>query len=196
MRLLPIPSRLPDGESLRRPENSALEVLMKDCQLRRHFFAVLAASVATSAMSQSLREQLVGNWTLVSWERHVDGVREPGVLGSAPVGHHIFTADGFFCTAAMAPDRRNFASPDVLSATAQEQSEAFGTFISYCGRYETIESEKALLLRPNVSWFPNWTGTTLRRTVEVDGDRAVFRFSPPGAGARKIEGVFVWQRVK
>jgi len=157
---------------------------------------VLAISLSTVASSQSLRDQLVGSWTLVSWDQAVDGVSQPGPFGRAPIGRQIFTADGYFCTSGMAPGRPGFASPDVLSATVEEQSAAFGTFISYCGRYETIEREALLLLRPDVSWFPNWTGATLRRTVEIDGDRATFRFRPPGLDQRKLEGVFVWRRAQ
>ncbi len=156
----------------------------------------LVLALSSRAPAQSLRDQLVGNWTLVSWEQIADNVVQARPFGRAPIGRHIFTADGYFCAIAMSPDRPRFASADVLSATPEEKSAAFGAFISYCGRYETIESEGTLLLHPDVSWFPNWTGTTLQRSVEIDGDRATFRFRPPGAEPGTPEGVFVWKRVK
>lgn len=157
---------------------------------------LLCAAVSDRAYGQTLKEQLVGSWKLVSWDRVVDGVPGPGLFGPAPMGHHIFTADGHFCTAAMPPDRPKFPAAEFRAGSLQEKASAFDTFISYCGRYEANEQERSLLLRPDISWFPNWTGTSLKRFVEVAGDRVTFKFRPPGTEGKVIESVFVWERIK
>jgi len=157
---------------------------------------LLCTAMSDRAYSQSLNEQLVGNWKLVSWNRVVDGKPEPGPFGPAPIGHHIFTTDGYFCVAVMPPDRPTFPAADYRAGSLQEKASAFDTFVSYCGRYEANEQERSLLLRPDVSWFPNWTGASLKRFVEVTGDRVTFKFRLPGIEGKTVESVFVWQRVK
>jgi len=157
---------------------------------------LLCTAMSDRAYSQSLNEQLVGNWKFVFWNRVVDGKPEPGPFGPAPIGHHIFTTDGYFCVAVMPPDRPTFPAADYRAGSLQEKASAFDTFVSYCGRYEANEQERSLLLRPDVSWFPNWTGASLKRFVEVTGDRVTFKFRLPGIEGKTVESVFVWQRVK
>ncbi len=157
---------------------------------------LIFAAISDRAHGQTLQERLVGNWKLLSWSRVVDGIPEAGPFGSAPIGHHIFTADGYFCVGVMPPDRAKFAGADYRAGSLQEKASAFDTYVSYCGRYEINEQERSLLLRPDVSWFPNWTGTSLKRLAEVTGDRLTFKFRLPGLEGKVVESVFVWQRAK
>src|SRR5262245_47758625 len=54
---------------------------------------------ACDAMAQqsSLKEELVGTWTMVLCEAvQQDGTKGPLVMGSDPAGQYIFTANGHF----------------------------------------------------------------------------------------------------
>src|SRR6267378_3616319 len=114
---------------------------------------LLYAVNSNAAQPQTLKDQLIGNWKLVSWNRVVDGVPEAGPFGAAPIGHHIFTTDGYFCVGVMPPDRPKFAAPDYRAGSLQEKASAFDTYVSYSGRYEANDQERSLVLRLTSAGF-------------------------------------------
>jgi hypothetical protein len=93
------------------------------------------ALVPPSAYGQSLKEQLLGTWTIVSAARVVGGVEEPDFLGGDPVGGFMFAPDGHMCFNAMRRNRAKFGSPNFQGATSEEKSAAYDSYIGYCGRY-------------------------------------------------------------
>jgi len=160
-------------------------------------FAIFAALAPPAAYGDSLREQLLGTWTLVSWTRTVGGVEEPDrMMGADPVGQFMFSPDGRMCFTAMRRDRVKFQSADLRAGTADEKTAAYDSYIGYCGRYEVNEEERAVLLRLDVSSFPNWTGTSQKRMVEVTGSRLRVRTPPIDRGARQIVTTVLWERAK
>jgi hypothetical protein len=52
--------------------------------------AACVGLVPASTYGQSLRDQLLGTWTIVSAARVVGGVEEPDFLGPDPVGRFLF----------------------------------------------------------------------------------------------------------
>lgn len=64
-------------------------------------------------MIESLREQLIGAWELVSYvERPVDGGPDRHPMGEEPAGIIMYTPDGFMSAQLMTPGRPAFASGD------------------------------------------------------------------------------------
>jgi hypothetical protein len=123
---------------------------------------------------KSLNEQLIGTWTLVSWEsRNAEGAIAR-LFGAHPKGIAVFDASGRYVITVMRSDRANFAIDDfaqIGQSTAQEnQATARGT-IAYFGTYAVNEDDRTIAIHVEASSFPNWNGTDQERSFEVVDDK-------------------------
>ncbi|HJY77631.1 MAG TPA: lipocalin-like domain-containing protein, partial [Burkholderiales bacterium] len=116
------------------------------------------AALPSAAYGQSLRDRLVGTWTLVSWGTLSGGVEVPVPMSKGGTGIITYSPDGYVCVSIMGPDRPKFASPDFTGGSVDEKAAAFETFVGYCGRYEVNEEERFVTHTLQTSWYPNWTG--------------------------------------
>ncbi len=147
---------------------------------------------ATSAAAQTFKEKIIGTWKLVSWTRTVEGVESPA-FGEGPIGMTIYTPDGHFCSQVMRNNRRLFTAQNPLDGTPEESAAAYAGYIGYCGRFEVNEQEGSISHNVELSWFPNWTGTTQKRFAKFEDDRLIFNF-PTVQGDKKVIGVFTYVR--
>ena len=132
---------------------------------------VLAATDAV-AQQKSIKDQLVGTWTVVSW----DQVRADGSnvqrFGGNPKGINVFDANGRFFVMFARPDLPKIASRDPLKTTTEENKAVMEGTIAYYGTYSVSESDKVLTLRVEASSFPNQVGADQKRTItELTGDQ-------------------------
>ena len=158
--------------------------------------AACVGLVPPSAQGQSLKEQLLGTWTLVSWTQVVGDVEEPGLLGRDPVGQFIFAPDGHMCFSAMRRTRSKLAGPGPQAGTPEEKAAAYDGYVGYCGRYDVSEEERSVTFRLELSSFPNWTGTTQKRFVEVSGTRLRVNTPPIPVRGKQMVTTVVWERSK
>jgi hypothetical protein len=132
-------------------------------------------STVPVAQQDSLRNKLVGTWTLVSSTLQRDGKTiEP--FGPAPLGSMMFSEDGHFAVNFMRSDRPKFASNNREVGTAEENRSAVQGNISAFGTYK-IETDGSVTFEIVASSFPNWDATAQRRLVEVNGDE--LKYSTP-----------------
>lgn len=158
--------------------------------------AACAALAPPSAYGQSLKEQLSGAWTLVSWTRVVGETEEPGLMGQDAIGQIMFAGDGHMCFNAMRRNRPPFASPEFQRGTPEEKAAAYDGYVGYCGRYEVNEQERSVIFRLELSSYPNLTGTAQKRFVEIAGNRLKIKSPPiPVRGTLAVNTV-VWERAK
>lgn len=158
--------------------------------------AACAALAPPSAYGQSLKEQLSGAWTLVSWTRVVGETEEPGLMGRDAIGQIMFAGDGHMCFNAMRRNRPPFASPEFQPGTPEEKAAAYDGYVGYCGRYEVNEQERSVIFRLELSSYPNLTGTAQKRFVEIAGNRLKIKSPPiPVRGTLAVNTV-VWERAK
>lgn len=155
---------------------------------------ILGFLLAVPVHSQSLKDRLVGSWTLVSWTRQVGGAEEPGLFGKDAVGQILYSADGRMCMTLMSRSRSNFKSPDFRGGTPEEKAAAYDSFQSYCGRYEVNAEQSYVLHKLESSSYPNWTRTEQKRFVKIEGGRLTLTSPPVLSGGREIVGVLVWER--
>jgi hypothetical protein len=120
-----------------------------------------------SAISQtkSLKDQLVGTWTVVSWEQ----VRPDGSkfrrFGDNPKGITVFDANGNFVVLFARPDLPKLASANPSTPTPEEAKAIVSGAIGYYGTYTVDDADKVVTLRVEASSFPNQVGTAQKRTV-------------------------------
>src|SRR5712691_4688792 len=95
-----------------------------------------------SAVSQqkSLKDQLVGTWTVVSWEQtNKDGTKFQR-FGANPNGVNVFDANGRFFVMFSRPDLPKIASNNPSTPTPEEAKAIVSGAISYFGTYTVDEA--------------------------------------------------------
>ena len=146
----------------------------------------------------SLREQLVGAWTLTSCvERDIEMGVEHHPFGERPLGLILYTPDGYMSAQLQRPERPPFAEGDLLRATPAEYAAAGSSYVAYSGRFFVDEGKKSLSHEMAVSFFPNWLGQRQVRLVDLNGDHLQLSTDKP----QRINGVLKtvtmsWRRAK
>src|SRR5262245_13072524 len=126
------------------------------------------ASLPDSAAGQTekpLRDQLVGTWTLVSWEQDVASSPRFQRFGASPKGFHIFDAKGRFYITFLRPDLPRLASGNPLTPTPEEAKAIVSGSIALLGDYTVDEGAKVVTLNIESSSFPNQLGAPQKRTI-------------------------------
>jgi lipocalin-like protein len=172
---------------------------------RRHLLEIMATAglgfviVGSGAVAQqkSIKEQLVGAWTLLL----ADGIQPDGThvpaFGPNPVGILIFTSNGRYSLQIMrVVNRAPFASKDRDSGTADENKAVAQGTISHFGTYTVDEAGKAIVLHIEGSSFPNWENTNQQRLVTAITDEVLTYTNPtpPAQGFTHTE--LAWRKAK
>lgn len=137
-----------------------------------------------------------GTWRLVRFEMRAREGEVSHPFGLDAMGYLMYSEDGYMAAALMQAKRANFASADILEASAEEKAAAFDSYSSYCGRYEVNEGK--VIHHIQCSQLPNWSGTNQERFFEFseDGERLTLRTAPLLAGGEERTLVAVWERAK
>jgi Lipocalin-like domain len=111
---------------------------------------LVALPAASMAQARSVKEMLVGAWSLIDiYDETTDGVHHqswgPGVEGLT-----IYTARGQFSAQVMAANRDKTLSKD--------PRQPVGLCVSYFGSYSVDEAAMSAVLRIERSSFPAWDG--------------------------------------
>jgi Lipocalin-like domain len=153
---------------------------------------LLPASV--DAQQKTLKEQLVGVWTLVSFDAFdSSGTKVPNIEGDDLKGLLIFTDAGRMSVQIIA-EIPKLASNDRLKTTPTEEKAVAHAVLSYFGTYAVSEPDKTISYLIERSTFPNQvTGAEAKRAVTLTGDE--LKLDNPGrtAGGRTV---IVWRRAK
>lgn len=142
-----------------------------------------------SAVSQqkSLKDQLVGVWTLVSFDSlDASGTKVPNIAGSDLKGLFIFTDTGRM-SVQMISDYPKIASNDRMKTTAAEEKTVAHGVLSYFGTYTVNETDKTISYRIERSSFPNQvTGKDAKRVATLTGDELKLDNPSRTAGGRTV----------
>ena len=131
--------------------------------------ALLCLTVSLSAgdslaQQKSLKEQLVGTWTLVS----SDQVRPDGSklrqFGANPNGINVFDANGRLFSMMASADNSRIASND-RSMTQSEEDGLIVESIAYYGTYTVNDEVNVISLHLDASTFPNQVGTDQKWSI-------------------------------
>jgi hypothetical protein len=156
----------------------------------------LAVGLSTSdslAQQRSLKEQLVGTWTLISSHQvRLDG-SESKQFGANPRGINVFDTNGRFFLMVASADNSQIASEDP-SKTTSEEGGLIVESIAYYGTYTLNEEMKVISLHLDASTFPNQVGTDQKRTItSLTADELKYR-SPAAISGVQVHQV--WKRVE
>ncbi len=142
------------------------------------------------AQTKSLKDQLVGTWTLVSYDNIAADNSHKPAYGSKPNGILVFDGGGRYVILLTNSDRPKWKSRGRLDATAEEwKSAGLGTVAQF-GKWSVDEGNKALIRRPEGALNPNSAGVETRLTIAVSGDELRITDSNSGVVGGKTEQVF------
>ena len=127
-------------------------------------------SVPGISYAQSLKEQIVGTWRLVSIYNEENGVKKYN-YGEKPVGLIMFDRSGNVIQFLSKPGIPKFAVSNRLKGTDAENRAALEGMIAGIGSF-TVEGDTA-----TISWvassYPNRVGTQEKRIYKITGDDLV-----------------------
>ena len=146
-------------------------------------------------MPNSLREQLIGAWKLVSYvERPTDGSAPFYPMSEQPIGIIMYTPDGYMSAQLMKPGRKPFASGDWFNGTDDDYKQEASSYIAYSGPFHVDEENQTLTHSMLVSLFPNWTGQTQPRVVKIEGDLLHLSTAAPiKSGGKTVMSSLEWR---
>ncbi len=144
---------------------------------RRNIFAISAAAVLglailpTSAVSQqkSLKDQLVGIWTLTSTDITTPNGSKQEVYGTNPKGILILDAGGRYVMLSAKRDRPKFTHGR-LEATGEEFKAAAQGLLAQFGTWSVSEPDKTFVGHVEGALFPNIEGTDQKSSLSLAGD--------------------------
>jgi len=150
--------------------------------------ALALAVMPTGAVAQqkSLKEQLVGAWTLVSSDATSPNGRKDQLYGSNPVGVLILDSSGRYAQVQGRTGRPklNTANRAELSASVADLTAVLVGFAANSGTWSVNESEKALLRRYETALIPNNEGADQKATITLSGDEMKLTQISPTSGVR------------
>jgi lipocalin-like protein len=124
----------------------------------------MPATIA-SAQQKSLKDQLVGTWTLASWERMLPDGSKVQSYGANPKGVVMFDPNGHMFVMFARPDLPKIASNNPTTATPEEAKAVMAGLIAYFGMYTVDDANKSISLRLDASTFPNQLAGEQKRTI-------------------------------
>jgi hypothetical protein len=138
----------------------------------------------------SLKERLVGTWTLLSWEQKKGDGTKVERYGSSPKGIAFFDAGGRYIITVMRSDRARYASNALWQGTPAENKETADGTITYFGTYSIGEADSSIAIHVEGSSYPNWNGTDQKRLVSIAGERLTLTVRPPAGDVVDV----IWVR--
>jgi hypothetical protein len=160
---------------------------------RRDIFALCAIAVLglalqpnnIAAQQGTLKQQLVGTWTLVSGENTAaNGTKRQLVNWN---GILMFDAGGRFASVVGRGDRPKFKSAS--QPTTEELAAATQDFFAGFGTWSLDEADKSLAVRLDGDLRPNNEGTDIKGFIGLSGNELKLGLMIPASGA-KIDWVY------
>jgi hypothetical protein len=138
----------------------------------------------------SLRENLLGTWTLVANVNTRDGV-ESHPFGTEPLGQLMLDAGGRCSVMMFERDLPPFAGGKRIAGTDDEHRRVVQGCLAVFGTFEVLESESTLVLRAAASTYPNLNGVPMRRPLSLDGDLQTWQVAEATVGGTSR---IIWKR--
>jgi Lipocalin-like domain len=143
------------------------------------------------AQQRSLKEQLVGTWTIVSNDNVAPDGAKRQLFGPNPKGILVLAANGQYAQIIVRPDTPKFKVNNRLEGTPEENKAAVHGTTATFGTWSVDEASKTLMVRNEGGMFPNQVGTESKRSVSLSGDQLRVSNPVPAAGGKSDS---VWKR--
>jgi hypothetical protein len=168
---------------------------------RRSILSISAMTVAGLALmpghavaqQKSLKEQLVGTWTIVSTDQTAPDGKKHQLFGPSPKGTLVLDPSGQYVQIIVRPGRDKFKANSRLGGTPEENTAAVHGTTATFGTWSVDEGSKTLIVRIEGGMYPNQDGSESKRSVSVTGDELKIT-NPSTASGMTSDNV--WKRAK
>ena len=131
--------------------------------------AVLCLGATAQAETQSLKNQLVGSWSIVrNCEEFQDGKKNCSPFGDNMKGLLMFDTNSFSFQM-IAGDR----------AKTNDPRTPVGPLVAYFGTYSVNDADKILTYHIERASWPNFEGQDQKRIVTIKGDEMSYKSQAP-----------------
>ena len=145
------------------------------CRLSAMIFG-LAFNVG--AQQKSLKDQLVGAWTLVSCDRTTaSGAKQPYCVNSN--GILILDASGRYAHMIASRDRPKLTTVNRSDAPAEQYKAAAQGFIANFGAWSVNEADRTITRHYEGAMLPNFEGRDVTMSVSLTGDKLTLLIRTP-----------------
>lgn len=135
----------------------------------------LSASQAAHAQTASVKELLVGTWTMNAADAVRADASRASLFGANPKGTMIFTADGHFALIQMRAELPRIAANNRDQGTPEEYKSIVSGSIAYYGTYTLDEAAKTMVLQLDGSTYANLLGGEQKRIITtLTADELIF----------------------
>jgi hypothetical protein len=145
------------------------------------------------AQQKTLKDQIVGTWVMVSNVTTRPDGSKVDTFGPNPKGITVFDSGGRVTVVVTRSDLPKFASNSRAGGSADENKAVVQGSIAYYGTYSVNEAEKSLTIQIEAGTYPNWIGTTTKRTIVLSEDELT-QLNPAGSAGGTVE--FKFKRAK
>jgi lipocalin-like protein len=147
------------------------------------------------AQQKSLKEQLIGTWTLVSSDQVLPDGSKVKQFGANPKGINVFDSNGRFFLMIVSADNSKIASKDLSRKRNSEEVGGLMTeSIAYYGMYTVNEAERVAILHLEASTFANQIGTDQKLMItSLTADELKYNNSAAKSGVQVHQ---VWKRAE
>jgi Lipocalin-like domain len=155
------------------------------------------AQTAQPAAPQAMKDALVGSWRLLISDVVNPDTTQTPQFGPNPMGLLMFDANGHYSSMVMrSSNRPKFAANDRTKGTDAENKAVVNGMIVHFGTWTVDEPTKTLTFHIEGSSYPNWDGSTQKRTITSlnPGDELTYTVTTPAAGTLPV--MLAWKYVK
>lgn len=132
--------------------------------------STMFVAAATNAGAESLKQKIVGTWTVVSVVNDNNGNKSE-TFGPHPIGYFMFDRSGHISIQIMKSDIPKFASNNKNTGTDAENKAVVQGSIANFGTYTVDEKDHSATAHYIGSSYPNWIGTDQKRSIAFTGDQ-------------------------
>jgi hypothetical protein len=156
---------------------------------------LIANAQQNNAAKQSLKEALIGTWTLVSVDNIYPDKSRVHPYGDNPQGLLIFDVNGNYAIQIFKAKRTNVISGDKNKCTPEENAELVQGSNSHFGKYNVDETTNTITFNIEHASFPNWEGTVQKRTYTYTGNVMKYVVTHTTQGGQAVVAEVTWQRL-
>jgi hypothetical protein len=168
---------------------------------RRNIFSLSAIAAvglallpgSAFAQQKSLKDQIVGTWSLVSWVQTLKDGSKNLRFGNDPKGVNTFTPDGHFTLIITRSNLPKISSGNPEKPTPEEAQALVSGSIAYFGTYTVDEATKTVSQHLDATTLVNQLAMPQARVVtSISADAMTYSNSNAVAGGNIV---LVWKRV-
>lgn len=145
--------------------------------------SLLLATFVAPTGAQSIKT-VAGSYSVVAVPAFGDKARGMMVLG----------ADGRYSLVLGRATLPKIAGNSRVKGTPDENKAIVDGSIAHFGKYTIDDGGKSITFHVEMSTFPNWDGTSMKRALKVAGDQLTYTVTAPSAGGPAND--VVWKRIK